>query len=968
MFLVWLALLLNAASPILVGRVSDGLGKPVSHAAVRLITVDGRTLSSTTTNDRGGFRFEVSSGFQLEIQSPGFRTVQSDPISLPRDGIYQFEVALSRGNPAEMDRVELQLQSVDDPASRTDPGAREALPKSDRLLGLRGGVNVSKIAEGSGQQWVAATGNVFTSSAMTVTVGDNADFSADLGDSVAIDDTLPPGEDTLHGNIHYFHRNDIFNARNFFDPPEAPIPPFKYDFFGGDSGGRIREGTYFYGQYWGLRIRQSITRTATVPDPAWLRGDFSAIPETLTDPETGFVFAANQIPRNRFNSSGLALAVLYPQPNVPGAVSQNYTAVAKLNTVADSFGFRLDHRLTLSDEAFVEYQYSRDTTDDPFNLLSGITNLPSYGVRDALQTHSLRIHNTHVFSPTVVDQLRFSMAYLKQPRTILSSAVQPAILMTGPSHLGHAPNLPQERRNRSFEVINEIALQHPKSATKIGGSFRYFPFHASMALYSRGQYQFTGGVFTGHAFANLLLGFPTNALRIQGDTSRDFRTWTSSAYVQHDWQPRTNLSANVGLRYDYQSPFKEAHGKVANFDVTTGGMRESPHTLYDADRNNFGPRVGVAWRPPLKDVLVRAGYGIFFDTLAVGDSLFLLGLNPPFVHFDLENNGPVVPLFNIDTAFSSSTGSTHPSVFSTSSQLPNPYVQQWSATIERPLPWDLDGEISYFGQKGTRLRRQLNLNQPTAGSAGTLDERRPFPELKNIFQFETSAASIAHALELRLARRFQGQFGLGASYRFSRLIDDATLISVLPQNSRDLRAERGLADFHAKHRLSFQLSANLPGSDGDFAPLLRNWQFHGIGLLQSGMPLSAVLTEDIAGTGSPIVNRPDLLRNPNTGVRSATHFFDTDAFRTPEPGNFGNSGRNVIIGPGIWNADMAVSRVFRMSDLTRLQFRADAYNVFNHPNFVAPPSMQNIADSPDFGVLFVARSPRIMQFGLKFLW
>src|SRR5262245_22346566 len=472
MFLVWLALLVNAASPILVGRVSDGLGKPVPHAAVRQVMSDGRTLS-VTTNDRGGFRFEVSSGFQLEIESPGFRTLQTDPISLPRDGIYQFEVALSRGNSTEIDRVELQLQSVDDPTSRIEPGAREALPKSDRLLGLRGGVNVSKIAEGSGQQWVAATGNVFTSSAMTVTVGDNADFSADLGDSVGIDDTLPAGEDVLHGNMHYFYLHDSFNARNFFDPPDAPIPPFKYNFFGGDSGGRIREGTYFYSQYWGLRIRQSITRTATVPDPAWLRGDFSRLSETLTDPETGFVFPENQVPRNRFNSTGRALAMLYPSPNVPGAASQNYTAVAKLNTVADSFGFRLDHRLTLSDEAFIEYQYNRDTTDDPFNLLNGITNLPAYGVRDALQTHSLRIHNTHVVSPTLIAQFRFSMAHLNQPRTILGDNAMPAILMTCPSHLGHAPNLPQERKNRSFEWTNDLSWQHRASATKFGGVVRY---------------------------------------------------------------------------------------------------------------------------------------------------------------------------------------------------------------------------------------------------------------------------------------------------------------------------------------------------------------------------------------------------------------------------------------------------------------------------------------------------------------
>ena len=210
----------------------------------------------------------------------------------------------------------------------------------------------------------------------------------------------------------------------------------------------------------------------------------------------------------------------------------------------------------------------------------------------------------------------------------------------------------------------------------------------------------------------------------------------------------------------------------------------------------------MAWRP-FGNLVARAGYGIFYDTLFVGDSLFLLGLNPPFVRFDVRNNGPAVPDFDLATAFQDSSTSVQPSIFSTSKQLPNPYLQQWSASIELPVHQLFLLNMSYFGQKGTRLRRQLNLNQPSAGPAGTLDGRRPYPGFQNIFQFETSASSISHAAEVRAERRFRSGFGFAGTYRFSRSIDDATLISILPQDSHNLRAERGLSDFHMKHRLIF---------------------------------------------------------------------------------------------------------------------------------------------------------------------
>src|SRR6185295_3999183 len=164
--------------------------------------------------------------------------------------------------------------------------------------------------------------------------------------------------------------------------------------------------------------------------------------------------------------------------------------------------------------------------------------------------------------------------------------------------------------------------------------------------------------------------------------------WTTSAYVQHDWRLLPRLLANAGMRYDYQTPFHEARGLVANFNPITGALEASPKTLYAADRNNFGPRIGLSWQP-FGNVVARAGYGIFYDTLAVGDSLFLLGLNPPFVHFDVKNNGPVLPQFDLTTAFAASTPSVQPSIFSASTHLPNPYLQQWNTSIELPVPGDV---------------------------------------------------------------------------------------------------------------------------------------------------------------------------------------------------------------------------------------------------------------------------------------
>ena len=938
-------------------RVTDRTAVPVPSARVALLFDDGRVVELETDPD-GLVLAEVTGRFGLEVSRPGFRTVETNAITLAPGETYQLDFVLLAGDPADVERVELLIDDAAGFGGAGGPSDLESLPRSDRLFGLRGGINVSGIAEGASQQWIAASGSVFASSANAGFLVPLPEPSAQFAASVGVDDSLPPGGPRFHGEAYYFHRNDALNARNFFDPPNEPIPPFKYHFFGGDTGGPLSDETFLMTRYWGLRMRQSITRAATVPDPARLAGNFSSLQQPILDPETGFPFENNIIPADRLHPMGVALARRYPEPNVDGAQVQNFLAVGRLETVADAFGIRVDHRMTISDETSFEYQYSRDTTEDPFNLVTGITNVPGFGARDALDTHTVRIGNTHVFSPLLVHQFGFSFGELAQPREILSDTETPVVIISGFSNLGHASTLPQRRRNRTFELDTGIVWSRPDQTTYMGGSFRHFDFDAFMDLYSRGQFQFNGASYANNALANLLLGLPANALRLEGDTGRRFHTWMSGIYLQHEWRPRPTLQLTAGLRYDYQTPFEEADGRVAN--ITAGGTLEvSPDRLYSPDRNNWGPRLGLAWSP-MADTVLRASYAIYYDSLAVGDSLFLLGLNPPFVQFDVENNDPVVPRFDLGTVFEDPASTTPPSVFSAAGRTANPYLQHWSILAGRSFGSAYDVTASYVGQKGAHLRRQVNRNQPLPGPAATLEDRRPIRDFGNVFQFETTASSNAHAMNLGLVRRMSRGIGFRLDYRLARIIDDATLISILPQNSHDLGSERGLSDLHVKHRFTLSGRYNLP--------YLGGWQLQVTGLFQSGTPLSAILGTDLSGTGSPIVNRPDLVADTRVDDPTTSRFFNTDAFSVPDFGRFGTSGRNVIIGPGLANVDVSIAKVFSVSDRLRAQFRIDFYNVSNHPNFIAPPTTQNFADAPDFGALFVARSPRVIQLGLRVLW
>jgi hypothetical protein len=310
-------------------------------------------------------------------------------------------------------------------------------------------------------------------------------------------------------------------------------------------------------------------------------------------------------------------------------------------------------------------------------------------------------------------------------------------------------------------------------------------------------------------------------------------------------------------------------------------------------------------------------------------------------------------------------------------------VQQWSAGIQHVLPGDLVLEAAYLGAKGTKLGRFRQFNTPLhvvtgenlAPRPGDLQQLRPFPDLGMIVQRQNIANSSYQSLQIKAERRFNRRLGLLASFVWSKSIDDADTIipgafdSAGAQDERNLRLERGLSFFNVGRRLSAGFVYALPSVASRQAipwRILNAWQLSGIITLQDGTPLNPFyFAYDGANTGTP--NRPDIVPGQPISLprsqRTADHFFNTAAFAAPKPYTFGNAGRNIIPGPGNNVFDLALLRRFTVSEGVAIEFRAELFNAFNHPNWGLPGPYPDFG--PFFGRIFATGDPRRAQFGLR---
>jgi outer membrane receptor protein involved in Fe transport len=888
------------------------------------------------------------------------------------------------------------------------PGA--VPPAQGSSLSFRGGFNVAGARESANYFLLDGVDNN-NSSANQYTFRPSIDmieefkvqtnsYSAEFGRGAGAQINLitKSGTSRYHGNVFEFLRNSALDAKNFFDLP-GKIPSFKRNQFGATFGGPLvlprvydgREKSFFFLSYEGLRLRQGVTRAAAVPLPAMLVGDFSSLlnratPIRILDPNTRQPFANNIIPAARISSIGQAIARAFPAPNNPADAVRNYVSSLSRPNDYDQFSARVDQRVNERASFFVRYSINQDEQLDVFDGLIGTinTNLPGFGRLDGQRTQSLSVSYTHIITPRTVNELRLGYNRLRQSRFPenatdfvsrfgLRGIVNeprdygfPAIRVTGFDPLGDSTQLPQGRSDNTFHIIDNLSLNRGAHTLKAGVDIRPFQSNNFNASFARGDFRFTG-LYTGYGLADLLLGLVAQSTRAQGDPVRGRRQKSYGAYVQDDWRVNNRLTLNLGLRYELNPPLTEAFNRMSTFDPATrgiviAGVSSGGKSVYNWDKNNLAPRFGFAWTPTQKTV-VRGGYGVFYDLLIVGNELGALFFNTPFRTTENYTGSLATPVTLADPFPARLLGAGAIAPNAVQRDLRNSYLQQFSFGLQRELLSDLLVEASYVGSKGTKLLRTRNINQAVLG-AGTINARRLYQGFGNITARESSANSIYHSLQLRAEKRWARGLSFLTSYTWSKAIDDSsgvpasTATSNSPQNSYDLRAERGLSEFDSRHRFVFSNIYALPFGEHW---LTGGWQLSSIVALQSGRPFSPRIGRDVSNTGQ-LQDRPNLVGNPKLDDPDPARWFNTSAFVIQPNNNFGTAGRNILTGPGYANIDASLSKTFRFGEQRQLEFRTEVFNLFNHPNFDLPNAT---ADSAQFGSVFSAGPARQIQFGLK---
>ena len=598
----------------------------------------------------------------------------------------------------------------------------------------------------------------------------------------------------------------------------------------------------------------------------------------------------------------------------------------------------------------------------------------------------------------------------------------PTFGVTGFATIGDQPNgfgnNPLAKKSRVWNFSDNISWVHGKHTIKSGFDFQYLDIPTFAALQGRGSFGFTG-VFsqnpqarpgTGSPIADLLLGYPNN-ITIGTPSDANERARNYYFYFQDDWSITQRLTLNLGIRYEITSPFYDANDRLANLITDEGplfneyviaGDSRVPRSLQTLDKNNVAPRVGFAYRAG-DGFVIRGGAGIFFaQDEGLGVSQRMTN-NPPFVGFggysiisDQLRVSSTIPLsgslperpapVSPESYELSPTGTVQIRSWPTHAVVP--YVAQWNLSIQKEISRDLIAELNYVGNSGVKLYGAYEGNQPIPGPGG-VNGRRPLAGIVTSGSILTVApwvTSSYNGMSARLERRFAQGFSLLGVYTFGRSLDMQSNVDLcdgcggsagagaIVDARFNRRANYGLSDHHVAHRFVVSGSYELPfgtgkqwATSGVSAAVLGGWALSGITTLSTGQPFTVTLNFDNANTGN--TNWPNRIASGKVDNPTVDRWFDTTAFAFPAQYTHGNGGRNTLIGPGIVSTDLSVQRNFSLpyvSERSRLEFRGEAFNLFNTPQFGTPNASLG---NPSFGTIGgTARPNRQMQLGLRFLF
>lgn len=842
-----------------------------------------------------------------------------------------------------------------------------------------------------------------------------AEYGRNAGSVVNV--VTKSGSNTLSGAAWEFNRDDALQARNYFAPADQPKPVLQQDQFGASLGGPlVRNRLFGFGYYEGYRNDSGITNNVVVLSEAQRRGDFSALATPIRDPLTGLAFPGNIIPAGRISPQATQLLNDFvPLPNSPG---NRYIVSPTVTDDRDQFGMRFDYQLGNDQSLLVRYMRS-DTDRITPRVIAPVDQRATATLQDVMASHNF------VISSNVINQARFSVNRITAKPAVTSGLAPrsyginfdntnpaapglPSIAVAGffgggAAALGDAQQPFVDRVNHVWQIANDTTWIKGRHSLKFGVDIRREAMRIAFINRPNGDLTFSG-LTTGNSAADFLVGYAAQARATTTQAIQEGYGWLYAGYVQDEFRVTSKLTLNLGLRYELPTPFVDVNDAITGFhtgqqstvypNAPTGlvyaGDAGVPRGIVPTDKNNFAPRVSVAW-DPFGDgrTSIRSAFGVFYDALAGQGDFFQSGvLSPPFTPLVELNataaNPTLVPIADPLRAVAGPPNPFPPAltVIGWGDQFESPYAYHYNVGVQRQIGGTLGAEVAYVGSRGNALPIFIEINPGLYTPGQTSQGARLMPAFALVRPTFSVAQSWYDALQTSLRMLPTRGLNFLASYTLSETTDhvsglniggEARPVLAVAQDDeasiqRALDYEKGPALFDARHRFVVSFGYELPRLE-DQAAFVRylagGWQLNGIYQAQTGFPLSITRgpTLDIRY----LTWRPDVTCDPNNGPKTTTQYFDTSCFnlRTlAETGERpGNVGRNTVRGPGFQRTDLSIFKNFNFAQRQRIQVRIETFNLWNQARFGQP---NGVIGTAPFGQITTAEDGRVIQLGIKY--
>jgi outer membrane receptor protein involved in Fe transport len=1028
LFLFSNAALAQGTSATLLGTVTDSSGAVVANATVQVKNTATGQTQQVPTDAQGRFTIaDLPIGtYDVQATAQGFQTTIRRGVTLTVGAQSVVDFSLAVGQEQQTITVEAQVSQVDTVSSTMAANVEQKqiadLPLNGRnftdlvalVPGVASGTQMGTPGTGTGNLLYGVQNNFSVSGSraegqaylldntdiqgfwghgsgsgvMGTTLGIEAiaefsvltnTYSAQFGGNGSVVNTASKsGTNTFHGSAYEFFRNSALDARNFFDG--ASVPAFRQNQFGGSLGGPIKKDKLFFFVN-DEELRRSLGQTvpAFIPD---------------ANAHKGIVNGVNV----GVNDKVRPILDLYPATTATSPTG--ILTVPEVDTQTGNENYllaRFDYTVSNNDSLFV--RYVRDFGDTVLPFL-GSPLPPRWPEVGSTRNQFATVEYRHIFSPTIVNLLRFSFTRSRET-DVQQSPDQAAALnffpergqnggvnITGLSSIGTSIFAPLLEVQNKFPLADDVIWTKGPHSLRFGGVL-------SRVQSNFQQQGWWGGFYTFPGLTAFLQGTP---VLFQGpepgltDSYRDFREIEVDGYIQDEWKALPKLTVNVGLRYEFvTNPTTHQHPLNTVINPPFGTFERVPNVFAsNPSVHNFDPRIGIAY-DPFSDhkTSIRAGFGIFYNPIRARSYASGYYFNPPYALAFVPN--PQFP-----NPFPGALPPPAQLVGVDYNTTVTPHMYQWNFNIQREIIAATTLTVGYVGSRGVHLYAARNVNPvlpsvvngvtvfgvPRGSAPGMTSNPRLNPKASSLNSEAPVGDSSYNSLQVGVNRRFTHGLQSQLSYTWSKCMDNASgtygLEGGIPwSNPLDGTFDRGRCLFDRPHVFRLSGLYALPFNQNR---LVSGWQLSGGLAVQSGSPWNVIIGFD--QSGNTIANqRPNLIMPADQIITGSVNQWANPAgFSLPAPGTFGSLQRDFLAGPGTVNLDWSVSKETQIKEQVRLQFRAEFFNLFNHANFGLPsasafqqvPTNANPlggVPNPTFGkITFTTTSSRQIQFALKLLF